>query len=402
VNGVITSSRISIGVITRSLALAAALALCPGFAPAQNENDPSPRDFKVRIVFLPPPMEGTLSVGIYNPAGKLVRTLRSEATPEKDFVVGLNGLSAPWDGKDDAGQPAPAGKYQARGFCVGPLGVSGEAILANDWFDGDEATRIASVVSLDAVRGELLLLTAKRPDGSTAQLQCDRNGRLQPRESKEELNENAALGKDGSLWTIDKGEAGPEVKQFSKDKEFIRRLAVARGEPAPMQIAASKTEDVLFLLEEKPGEQRLRGLALDATAPDQGSSTWKMFLSKRIVASPDFASIKAELQPGDADFKPGPKLTVTLVPNPLLNDAATNVDLQVAFDAKGSFLRSADGLRLADLSDTQHLRWLVFGSEGASRTLNFFQGDGAVVEQFHLRRPNNMMAFDAGEYELKR
>jgi hypothetical protein len=378
------------------------MTLCPGPAPAQNENEPSPRDQNVRVVFLPPPMEGTLSLGIYNGAGKLVRTLRTEATPEKDFFVGLNGLSAPWDGKDDAGQLAPPGKYQARGFCVGPLGLSGEAILANDWFDGDEVTRVASITSLDAVRGELLLLTAKRPDGSVARLQCDRSGRLTAREEKDEPNENPAIGKDGSLWTIDKGDAGPEVKQYSKEKEFQRRLAIAPGEPAPMQIAASRTEDVIFLLEQKGGEQRLRGLALDATAEDKGSSTWKQFLLKRIIASPDFASIKAELQPGDADFKPGDKLTVTLVPNPLLNDVASNASLQVAHDANGSFLRTTDGLRLADLSDTKKLQWVIFGTEGGSKILSFFQSDGAVVEQFRIRRPNNMMAFDAGEYELKR
>jgi hypothetical protein len=45
---------------------------------------------------------------------------------------------------------------------------------------------------------------------------------------------------------------------------------------------------------------------------------------------------------------------------------------------------------------------VTFGTEGGSKVLSFFQSDGAVVEQFRIRRPNNMMAFDAGEYELKR
>jgi hypothetical protein len=345
-------------------------------------------------------MPGTLSLGIYDPAGKLVRTLKSEATPDKDFTVGLNGLSTPWDGKDDAGQPAPAGKYLARGFCVGQLGVSGEAILGNDWFDGEEPSRLAWVVSLDGVRGENLLLTVRRVGGATEPLQCDRIGRLSPRAPADAaVQENAALGKDGSLWTIDQGANGPEVKQYSREKEFIRRLAIDPRDPAPMQIASSQTEDVLYLLEEKDGVQRLRGLALDATAADQATSTWKMFLSKRIVATPDFSRIQPELPAG---FKPADKLPVTLVPNPLLNDASPGATLQIATDANGSFLRTVDGLRLTDLSDTKHLRWLVFGHEGGSRTVTFFQSDGAVVEQFHIRRPSNMMAFDAGEYDLKR
>ncbi|MFM7918639.1 MAG: hypothetical protein ACKPJJ_00365, partial [Planctomycetaceae bacterium] len=48
--------------------------------------------------------EGTISLGIYNKSGTLVRTLFKEAS-DKDFTVGLNGFITQWDGKDDAGQP---------------------------------------------------------------------------------------------------------------------------------------------------------------------------------------------------------------------------------------------------------------------------------------------------------
>ena len=43
-------------------------------------------------------MEGTLSLGVFTKAGKLVRILKREASTEKDFTVGLNGLITQWDG----------------------------------------------------------------------------------------------------------------------------------------------------------------------------------------------------------------------------------------------------------------------------------------------------------------
>jgi hypothetical protein len=46
-------------------------------------------DRNVKIEFLPPPMEGTISLGVYNGEGKLVRTLAREAEV-KEFTAALN------------------------------------------------------------------------------------------------------------------------------------------------------------------------------------------------------------------------------------------------------------------------------------------------------------------------
>jgi hypothetical protein len=76
----------------------------------------------VRISFLPPPLEGTISVGIYDSNGKLVRVLHREAEIA-EFEVGADALHTNWDGRNDAGEPLPAGKYSARGYVVGDLAV---------------------------------------------------------------------------------------------------------------------------------------------------------------------------------------------------------------------------------------------------------------------------------------
>src|SRR5436190_11167600 len=86
---------------------------------------PSPSAVAARSVplrFVPPPMEGTISLGIWDANDKLVRVLHCEAKIDK-FTVEENSLSTTWDGKNDLGEDLPAGKYRARGYLVGKLKV---------------------------------------------------------------------------------------------------------------------------------------------------------------------------------------------------------------------------------------------------------------------------------------
>ena len=76
----------------------------------------------VPLRFVPPPMEGTISLGIWDSNDKLVRVLHREAKIDS-FTVEENSLSTTWDGKNDAGEDLPAGRYRARGYLVGRLKV---------------------------------------------------------------------------------------------------------------------------------------------------------------------------------------------------------------------------------------------------------------------------------------
>ena len=85
------------------------------------EQTPSPSPARsVRISFVPPPMEGTISLGVYDEAGKLVRVLHQNAQLN-DFAIGADALATRWDGKDDRHQDSPSGRYHARGYLIGPL-----------------------------------------------------------------------------------------------------------------------------------------------------------------------------------------------------------------------------------------------------------------------------------------
>jgi hypothetical protein len=123
-----------------SLPLIAALALgVASIASAQESPTPAPSETviatptaspsptsaptrNVRISFLPPPLEGTISLGIYDEKGQLVRVLHQEADLD-EFTVGADALVTKWDGKNDDGQDLPAGTYQAHGYLVGNLKV---------------------------------------------------------------------------------------------------------------------------------------------------------------------------------------------------------------------------------------------------------------------------------------
>jgi hypothetical protein len=76
----------------------------------------------VKLMFIPPPMQGTISLGIYDSSGKLVRVLHREAGSD-EFVAALDGYITHWDGLDDGGNPMPPRHYTARGYMVGDVTV---------------------------------------------------------------------------------------------------------------------------------------------------------------------------------------------------------------------------------------------------------------------------------------
>lgn len=102
------------------LSISPAESVTPSPLPEQTPSASPARS--VRISFVPPPLEGRISLGIYDAKGKLVRVLHQEADLN-EFKIGADALVTQWDGKNDDSQDLPAGKYHARGYLVGPLKV---------------------------------------------------------------------------------------------------------------------------------------------------------------------------------------------------------------------------------------------------------------------------------------
>jgi hypothetical protein len=113
--------------MTKRILVATAIGLLTASFSRGQEPSPSPAPTaapsrSVRISFVPPPLEGKISLGVYNESGQLVRVLHQEAEFD-EFAIGADALSTKWDGKDDYDYDLPAGKYSARGFLVAPMKI---------------------------------------------------------------------------------------------------------------------------------------------------------------------------------------------------------------------------------------------------------------------------------------
>jgi hypothetical protein len=381
----------------------------------------SPAERSARISFLPPPLDGTISLGIYDAKGKLVRVLHREADIN-EFNIGTDALSTTWDGKDEAGESVPAGKYSAHGFVVGDLGIEGVGFFFNDFVTDDDSPRIRHLSSVRLKDNELHLEADLLSD-KRATLVCDPKqgaflGKL-PLEGAIHCDEKPPLpnvvqaidcdfGINSTLWLIDSLEGGArrEIKQLSKTHELLRRMAIAEGEPQPQTIAASTTEDRIFLVEGAPDSpvNRLRALSLAGSKTDGANgavSDWKTDFEKKIIEHRNFSIENGKPIPNNPKNQiPPEKISIKLQPNPLLADARVTVQLAVGFDEDGSFLKASDGLPICSVSETPGLIRGLLVAHG-SNALDVFQDDGAVVEQFRVTGVDQMMSFDCGGFELK-
>ncbi len=415
------------------------------------------------VSFLPPPLENaTYSLGIYEAkSGKLVRRLQ-EIAPESAFTVGLNGLMTSWDGKDDAGKAVLPGHYAARGYAVGPIRIEGTNVLDNDWATSDEDLRIHHVESIAFIPEdnglgvlatmadgsvEMLRLSGKDfklmwkqhvdspPKGMSLELlsvgkHLDVFDELKARLSgvmptplvacrmdTGEVVEKHALEKALPTITSDGGAqeaiasvpgkhapfswAGREgiswqvsdlgIVQIARNGEVLRKLEILPGDPLPQAVSAALDEDRIYLLEEKEGWQRVRGLAWVDAKVENGKavSTWQTFFERNIRTASPVPTLENSST-----------TEIILVDNPLVPSKLQKAKLRASYDEKGSYLALADGLRLRKVSEQANLKAAGLVKSKTANVLAFYQYDEAAWDEFSIDGANNMMAFDAGEFEM--
>jgi hypothetical protein len=358
----------------------------------------------IRISFVPPPLDGTISLGVYDEKGKLVRVLFREADIN-EFTIGNDALATTWDGKNDAGENVPPGKYSAHGFVVGDLKIEGVGFFFNDWITSADGPRFSRIRSMTMRDENLLLSVDLVPPGEGHVLYdpADKSVVLKDTDSETETQSgDGVAGRDGTRWVIEKGEKESEVKQLSSNGDLLRRLPILPGEPQPKAIAASLKADKIYLLEENDGRQRVRALSLATTkseGADKAVSEWKVDFEKSIVGHKHFSVVDGKPVASASSEIPD-KVKIKLQANPLLNDDRVSVEMMIGLDGDGSFIKSADGLPLCTISETQNLNRALLVPHG-SNALDVFQDDGAVVEEFRVSGVDQMMSFDCGGFELK-
>ena len=415
--------------------------LCAGLAWGQ---EGAKKGGAVPITFVPPPVENaTYSVGIYDlKTGRLARRL-CEAAGQETFKVGLNGLITSWDGRDDDGKPLPPGRYAARGFAVGAMEIEGVDVLGNDWAGDDEHLRLARVDAIVLVPGDGgvvvvgrspydhlqvaryggdktaflwvgdhalpkaksaafsltwyaggKFLYAKGDNGSTSFRLVDGDQAPPAELDDSTLVPSPGSGRNGTTWKIEEG----VLSQYAPKGERLRSLAPTDGEPVPVAVASSPDSDRIYLLEEAKGWQRVRGLAPAETKEEGGKtvSTWQTFF-ERNISPPD-----AALGLGDVTAaKPAPvSVDITLEENPLSPGKHPHARFTATTDEKGSYLATADGLRLRQVSTREHLRAARLTKDKDGGGLSLFQTDGAAWDQFAIRGARKVIEFDAGEFEI--
>jgi FlgD Ig-like domain len=432
------------------IAILFSLILALAFGQAQDSPTPSPSARPLRTVslrFALPPLEGTISLGIYDHDGTLVRTLhREDAISE--FTAGHDALETVWDGTDDDGNPLPDGKYSGRGYVVGDLKVEGVDYFFNDWVTDENSPHILRVENFTWESKEQLILLVTLAGDKNEIIRCNSSTggilndpglqskavdfnqfvspeRLGVRVEKDRLSlltaqdwqavawpnlnkpKEAALGKDGSVWVIDqvgRDFSETELQEFSAKGEFLRKMTFAPGEPQPRIVRAATMSDQIYLLEQNAALQRLRGLTLVAIKKDEAQrpvSDWKVDFEKKIMAHQNFALENGKpVAAGAASPSSPQKILQQLRPDPLQKDKPGKVELAVGIDADGSFLRTVDGLPLRTISDTPNLTRTLLARPNKN-TLDVFQDDGAVVEQYRVSNLEQMIAFDCGDFELK-
>lgn len=325
-----------------------------------------------------------------------MRVLHRESDTD-DFTIGHDALITEWDGKNDAGDDLPAGKYNARGYMVGALKIEGVDYFFNDWVVDENSPHPTRVENL-ALNESGLQLEMQLTSGEKAKISYDILHDKIAQTDNAPIVESAR-GKDGSHWAIVNG----EIQQLSPTSEILRRLAYQPGDPQPKAIAASDHEDKIFVLEENQNVQRVRGLTLLETKVDaekqQSISDWKVDFEKAIVAHRDFGL--ANGAPVAMGGKSGAdKIVLRLQANPLKRDQPGRVEVAVGFDQDGSFLKTGEGLPLRTISDTPNLVRALVASHD-DKTIDVFQDDRSVVEQFRISNADQMMAFDCGDFDLK-
>ncbi len=391
-------------------------------------------------------MEGSISLGIFDSTGKLVRVLERE-TGLDEFSVGTDSVSTTWDGKDDRGELLPPGKYRARGYTVGDLQVEGVGYFFNDWVSDEDAPHLQRVNNLKLIGDDKLALLVTFAGGADGSATCDLTSgtvtassdeagtdeRFLPERAAAQIKDGrlllqraegwkpvawpeliapfaAAAGRDNSVWVLDRASKDSEqraLKHFASDGTFQRQMLFPEDAPQPVAITASTQQDRVVLLEEKEGAtQRVRALAHVATTPAtddarQALSDWEVVFEKTIQAHENFTIVNSQPVLPDLAAVPSPDpVTIKLQANPLVRGESEPIALSVGFDKEGSFLQTADGLPLYTVSETPHLRRALLSKAGL-KTVEVFQDDGAVVEHFRVTELQQMMAFDCGEIELK-
>ncbi len=252
--------------------------------------------------FALPPLQGTISLGIYDGSGKLVRILHREDAIS-DFTAGNDALETEWDGNDEEGHPLPNGKYNARGYVVGDLKVEGIDYFFNDWVKDEKSPHIRRLGQLWMENGELRVDAELAGGKTTSSSAIKRSGAIlrevAPTEGRTAIRSRPLQTSCTRLIARRAKTAPPGSWMLSMKPNHVRSNNCPRSTKCcaglimwvtihkPERIEASTSSEKIFLVEQSRILQRLRGLALVrilSNAAKGRSPTGKACSTKKLLS----------------------------------------------------------------------------------------------------------------------
>lgn len=203
-----------------------------------------------QLIFVPPPVEGVISLGVYDSRGKLVRILKKGASIDS-FKSGFNGLFIDWDRNDQQGRPVPNGKYFARGVLIGDVKISGVAFHLNDWVGDSNTPRPHRILSAALIAGTSLAILCETPKQDYVIVEnADRQTRSVPLAFKSQnikASGTNLLVFDNNQLALVAPDAGTQTspQEFSEIRDADasgNRILVLNGNQIQYEIAGSVRE----------------------------------------------------------------------------------------------------------------------------------------------------------------
>ncbi len=393
--------------------------------PASESAKTNPPRAKITVA-LPEP-EGTLSIGIFNSAGKIVKPLTSEKEISS-LKSTLNGIELFWDYTGEKGLPVSGSNYRAKGFLVSDLNAQGEAFHGNDWATDPDPKRPTTIIGLHFQDGAFVA-SFKDPAGQSFAVSypissdkpqtipsapneppADQAPTPRPTPIPKTELKTEASAMDSTQWHIEGGKA--LLKTL--DGTPLRQIKNLPSEPTPIAVAAAPDAPIVGLVEQSKDRTRLRILRFrplpgekwkplidpvtKAATTDTGVNIWQTLVEHQMQNCDSQASASKWLP----ILKKAPssgRIKVPLTPSAIDNDQKPTAEVVASFDQEGLQLRSADGLLIRSITSTTGIRWACLAMPTNDRTrLLMFQSDGAVIEEFSIPLPLAAIPLDAGTF----
>lgn len=190
-------------------------------APAQNKTESRS---SVHFTFAVPDYDSAISLGVFDVGGQLIRTIAT-SRPENEFPIGLNGLIAEWDWKNQFGEAVPDGEYFIRGYAVGHFEESQKVEFPVTWGDAfGEGLDIIKIQELGVGPNGFLFLLGLDTEARAVLIAYDpaKNARLWSRTLGHSSGENWVLGQPANPVLAVMGNGDLEILDHQTGRVLLR------------------------------------------------------------------------------------------------------------------------------------------------------------------------------------